>query len=85
MLLSEKEKLTYWRCRRGMLELDLLLQPFFLSCYATLSAEQQSVFAELLEESDQDLFLWLRGGDMPADPALQSMIVLIRNFARHSV
>ena len=36
-----------WRCRRGLLELDLLLGPFFEAMYLTLDADQQLNFPAL--------------------------------------
>lgn len=44
-----------WRCRRGLLELDLILSGFLETRYARLDAEQRRLFNELLEESDNDL------------------------------
>lgn len=44
-----------WKCRRGMLELDLLLERFIEHGYSRLSAEQKEAFEELLKMQDQDL------------------------------
>ncbi len=55
---SELQKI-YWRSRRGMLELDLLLVPFTQEVYAGLSPEDQSRYRQLLRCEDQDLFAWL--------------------------
>lgn len=52
-------KRMYWHSRRGMLELDLILVPFAENVLPGLSPEQQQDYARLLEEEDQDLFLWL--------------------------
>ena len=52
-------KRMYWHSRRGMLELDLILVPFAEQVLPGLSAAQQHDYARLLEEEDQDLFLWL--------------------------
>ena len=57
--LSTELQKIYWRSRRGMLELDLLLVPFTLEAYAGLSAEDQSRYRQLLDCEDQDLFAWL--------------------------
>lgn len=51
-----------WRCRRGMLELDVLLSRFFDQHYQDLSQEQKQLFLKLLSEEDQDLFRWLVEG-----------------------
>lgn len=48
-----------WMCRRGMLELDSILQNFLIWGYNNLSQSEKSVFRTLLEESDQNLLKWL--------------------------
>lgn len=48
-----------WRCRRGMLELDIFLIPFCENRYSTLTLQDQKSFVELLEENDVDLLEWL--------------------------
>ena len=67
-----------WRCRRGLLELDLILQGFLESGWEDLSADQRAVFARLLEESDQELQGWLLGRTQPLDPDLKAMVARIR-------
>lgn len=52
-------KKMYWHSRRGMLELDLILVPFAESVLPGLADDQKRAYQELLEEEDQDLFLWL--------------------------
>ncbi len=47
-----------WRCRRGMLELDEMLNSFVDHHYEQLSSDDQLVFIQLLEESDQTLWRW---------------------------
>ncbi len=50
-----------WRCRRGMLELDLLLQGFLDNGYTELDEAQQNIFTHLLELPDQTLSEYLLG------------------------
>jgi len=54
-----------WACRRGMLELDVLLGNFLNEVYNDLPSASQNEFVELLRCEDQDLFLWLTGKDKP--------------------
>ena len=63
-----------WRCRRGMLELDLLLLPFFDEVYRELSAERQQAFILLLEQEDPDLLQWFSRKSEPEDPSLQALV-----------
>lgn len=48
-----------WACRRGMLELDLILLPFLENVLPTLDESDKLKFEQLLECEDQDLFAWL--------------------------
>lgn len=48
-----------WRSRRGLLELDLILMPFYAHCYHGLSQEQKSLHQWLLSQNDMDLQQWL--------------------------
>jgi antitoxin CptB len=50
-----------WLCRRGMLELDEWLTRFLDVRYAALPADQQVVFAKLLDKDDMILFDWITG------------------------
>ena len=50
-----------WACRRGMLELDVLLMPFFEQHFDKLSEEEQQDFVALLACDDPDIFMWLMG------------------------
>ena len=56
-----------WASRRGMLELDLMLQPFVEDHYDQLDQSDKQLFHELLELEDQQLFLWLVRGEKTAD------------------
>jgi antitoxin CptB len=53
------KKQLQWACRRGMLELDLLLQQYLDHDFDTLTSDEQQLFDDLLGEADQDLFSWL--------------------------
>ncbi len=67
-----------WAARRGMLELDLMLQPFVTQVYPRLNADQQALFAELLSCEDQDLFAWLLHRETPCPSHLAPIIERIR-------
>ena len=70
-----------WRCRRGMLELDLLLQGFLDNGYAELDEAQQQRFVELLELPDQDLFEILMTTEAPEKKEFSHVIAKIRHAA----
>jgi antitoxin CptB len=44
-----------WRCRRGLLENDLLIERFFQGHEATLTVRQAKGLNDLMELSDNDL------------------------------
>jgi antitoxin CptB len=71
-----------WASRRGMLELDLILQPFVEKVYPTLNSELQNDFADLLLCEDQDLFAWLLNREEPAAENLLLMVRMIREYAQ---
>jgi len=63
-----------WRARRGMLELDLLLLPFFDEVFHSLPGPEQEVFIRLLEQEDQDLLRWFLRNGQAYDAELQAMV-----------
>ena len=71
-----------WACRRGMLELDVLLNNFLTEAYPTLTLHQQTLFNQLLENNDQDLFEWFMNKTQPNDPQIKLMVDLILSHAR---
>lgn len=69
-----------WHCRRGMLELDVMLQNFVDSAYEGLRPEQQELFEELLKCEDQDLYNWLIGSEACPNSKFQDMLLVIRHM-----
>ena len=81
-LLDTKAKLR-WACRRGMLELDVLLLPFIDDdAYDALPDEQKAVFKRLLTADDPDLFAWFMGHQVCEDVELNTMVKIILNRVR---
>ncbi|USD38366.1 MULTISPECIES: succinate dehydrogenase assembly factor 2 [Ferrimonas] len=66
-----------WACRRGMLELDVLLEPFVEQHFSDLAPQQQADFERLLTCDDPELFAWFMGHERCDDPALAAMVALI--------
>lgn len=63
-----------WRCRRGIREMDLLLETFVEHHYPGLDNDQQQLFERFLEESDMDILAWITGRSEPANPAYGQII-----------
>ncbi|MFL0803109.1 MAG: succinate dehydrogenase assembly factor 2 [Agarilytica sp.] len=67
-----------WACRRGMLELDLVLLPFLENTFSSLSEDDQLLFEQLLEGEDQDMFGWFLRRVEPEDPDTRRIVNIIR-------
>ena len=67
-----------WRCRRGLKELDVMLERFLSNGFEELSSAEKNHFKDLLEEQDLDLLAWFTGKSAPASADYQSLIALIR-------
>jgi antitoxin CptB len=72
-----KTKLV-WQCRRGMLELDVILIPFLEQHFDSLNDEQKGIFTQLLEQADPDLYTWIMGFGTSDNNNFDNMIQLIR-------
>ncbi|MGR8933651.1 MAG: FAD assembly factor SdhE [Gammaproteobacteria bacterium] len=70
----------HWRCRRGTLELDALLNNYLVNSYSSAGEGERQLFAQLLELEDSDLLDYLLGDRQPA--ATQAIILVdkIRSF-----
>lgn len=78
MKTTELAALRY-ACRRGMLELDLMLNRFWDQKFPALSEEQQQSFVFFLQESDQQLWDWLRGEEIPERDDFSFLVKQIRS------
>ncbi len=67
-----------WQCRRGMLELDVLLEAFVDQLYPGLSPRLQRHFHQLLEFPDPIIHSWCVGGENPDDDEFQELLESIR-------
>jgi antitoxin CptB len=81
--MSDASRRLRWLCRRGMGELDRLLQPFFDDAYDRLPAAQQRALASLLELDDPELFALLAGREPIEDPEIARLVDAIRYHAGH--
>ena len=68
-----------WRCRRGMQELDLLLQRWLDLRFETASSAQRQSFARLLELPDPELARLLLKGGRALQPELQGLVEMLRS------
>jgi len=75
--MSEADRVR-WHCRRGLLELDLILGRFMDRHYDGLDDEARSSFCELLTRPDNDLLDWALGRSDPGDKRYQRVVELLR-------
>ena len=68
-----------WRCRRGLLENDLVLERFLERHGSELEGERLSAFKALLDYADDDLWGIVSGRSECRDPALSEVVGLLRN------
>ena len=78
---SEFKSRLYWQCRRGMLELDELLQGFYKTSIDTLSGQQLKSFESLLKSTDDLLLEYLMGRTIPVDAGMADVVREIRQGA----
>ncbi|MBI4194850.1 MAG: succinate dehydrogenase assembly factor 2 [Betaproteobacteria bacterium] len=67
-----------WHCRRGLLELDLVLAAFVERHLERLDRRQLAILEELLDKPDNDLLDLVMGRAEPADPSLQPVLEMLR-------
>lgn len=75
--MTERAKLK-WHCRRGIRELDLLLDGFLENRYESLSPEARASFARLLDCENEDLWAWILEGETPQDEELAGVVREVR-------
>ena len=67
-----------WRCRRGMLENDLVLARFLDTCADDLTEEDVTALDRLLELSDNELWDLISGRSETAEESVKPMLERLR-------
>lgn len=83
MLDEDQIRCLKWRSRRGMLELDVLLEPFTSEALPELDDQDQLTYVRLLECEDPDLFSWFMSDARPEDPQLSRMVDTVLERGRY--
>ncbi|MGD9601097.1 MAG: succinate dehydrogenase assembly factor 2 [Gammaproteobacteria bacterium] len=68
-----------WRCRRGMRELDMVLERFLASDFGQLDEAGRAAFSCLLDATDPELYDWLLGRAAPPNPALGALLERLKS------
>ena len=75
--MSEMNRLR-WKCRRGMLELDLVLNQFLEQEYSALDTDAKQAFVTLLEAGDEELWTLITEEKVCTDTGLQAVMGRLR-------
>ena len=67
-----------WRCRRGLLELDVILKEFLDEQYLKLTVAEQLAFDQLLTTQDHTLLAYMHGVENPPENELMKIVTKIR-------
>lgn len=71
-----------WRCRRGMLELDLMLQAFIEKQLNVLSEQERVIFNRLLDYPDQVLLELFLKQTTSSDKEISQFVERIRQSVK---
>ena len=74
---SELKRSYRWQCRRGLLEVDLVLNDYIDRIFDSETEDQQLLFGRLLAEQDADLFEWFTRRSEPQDAELKAYVAHI--------
>lgn len=72
-----------WQCRRGMKELDLVLEGYLVNRYAAASIEEQQAFASLLNLTDPVLLAFIMGREQPDTEEQRRVVESLRRSTRN--
>ncbi|MEA5446161.1 succinate dehydrogenase assembly factor 2 [Gammaproteobacteria bacterium AB-CW1] len=67
-----------WLCRRGMKELDVMLEAYLARAWETASQDEKQAFVRLLDRQDPELWDWLTGRTEPEERDLAHVVSRIR-------
>ena len=70
-----------WRCRRGMKELDVLLERFAARGLERIEDGDLDALERLLDAPDQDILEWLASASATPPPAMRGIVSRIRSVA----
>ena len=75
--MGERDRIL-WHCRRGMLELDLILQRFVATRLDQLNADEVAALKLLLDFDDTDLFDLVMCRAEPMDTRVNGVLEMLR-------
>ncbi len=80
MNLEHRKAKIRWQSRRGMLELDVILDRFLQARLELMSTTELDVFESVLNNPDPDLYAWLMGYESPSNKEFVDCVNVIRSY-----
>ncbi len=74
VLISAEQRRLAWRCRRGMLELDIILQQFIETSFKSLTLDELEVFDALLNLPDGEFWAIVQSEKDHKDPRINQLV-----------
>lgn len=71
-----------WKCRRGLLELDLILEIFFRVRLHELTQSEKEQFFYFLDTPDQVLADWIYTNQLPSDAVARRFVLELRKMEK---
>ena len=68
-----------WRCRRGMLENDIVLTRYLAARGTSLTEDEIGMLDRLLDLPDNELWDIIAGRQQPADASVAPLVAALRN------
>lgn len=82
MIEEMRTRRMLWRCRRGLLELDLVLAEFVRQHYPHLTRRHALAFEQLLDYGDNELWGLVTGLEANRDKDHRQVLELLRKARR---
>jgi len=73
-----------WLCRRGMRELDLVLEAWLAQRYDGATVSEKAAFCDLLERPDPEIFDYLTDRARAETPELRELIDVLKHLHQHA-
>ena len=74
-----------WRCRRGLLELDLWLGGFWAAHRDTLQSDEVAALGRLLALTDMEIMDLLQAREAVADAGLETLVQRLQHYRSASL
>ena len=81
--MEPESRALLWRCRRGMKELDVLLERYAAAALPQADDLERRLLARLLDRPDPELAAYFLGGEAPREPDIAALVARIAEFAHH--